>query len=161
MKAWTTAQYEHLSLMRRRHFPLAELARRFGCTPEEIVQRVAELDTLIAQQQAAFAAGKNLTSEQAVEGMKKATDPLTAAFFDATLRYNQLGERLRYFGDLLSTALAPEELATLLQAAGQVTPKFGEAVADRTARVLLQDYIVLKRPEEPPCPPPPATAPSG
>ena len=142
MKIWTPAEDEHLHAMRNMGAP--RVAARLNCTVAEVFERREHLKKVYAQEdepQTEKKLPKGVTAQQ----IQNALSPVQVHFIEASAHYKSLGGKMQDISELLSAALADVELTDLINRALKQPRIRDESVAEKLARVLLEDCIVIPK----------------
>lgn len=134
--SWNRAEDRLLLQMVAMKLPAPEVAARFGCSVDDIANRVKELAT-------------PPPPPTPVEDREETVlDPVQTAFLSLAQHYNQTGESLKTFAELISRNLSEVELAAVLQECNaRATRLPGEPLYMAQARELFKRCIVIPRPD--------------
>lgn len=147
MKKWLPAQDDFLLMLRRVKKDTAFIANRMGCTQEEVIAREKYLHE---QEQGKMKAEPALPTKEEVDKLEEHLDPIQKKFLRACRSYNDLGEQFRYFGELVSGALAGDELEGFFLDCFSEQKQPNETAAQFLARVVSGKAIIIPRIAEPP-----------
>jgi hypothetical protein len=145
IKRWTDNEDAYLIALKRQHWDNARLAKRFDTTEEEIIQHHAELLNSMPRNKPA---ASNEVSESELPREEEPMDATQLAFLNVCKNYEQVGEGLKIFSEMISANLAEEHIAAHIE---DLTAKYNNlgnlkpSLPVFLARVLHANYIFVPR----------------
>jgi len=150
MTTWSKSMDEHLYKMARMGMTSNIMAVRLGVTPKEVIERCEILNHRKREEEARHAAEAEKskpTTEENTAALKVNMNHAQAAFTDAALRFNQLGEHMKVFADLVSHSLHEEELSKVIEAYWDEPKKDkDESTSQKLARLMCASFVVMQKP---------------
>ena len=147
-KKWLPAEDDLLvrmwSVLKKQKDCFEKLASRFSCTPDEARQR---LEALRSHANGADVASnsKALPSDKEVEEAMQCLNDLQAAFTKAAVAFNVLGEQMKVCAEFMAATLQQPEMVDAMQGALDASRCTDETTAEKLARVVAEQYIVIPK----------------
>lgn len=133
-----------IKMWQLKRFSAAALATRFGCSVEEVCERLAYLRTPPVNG-APDPNAKSLPSENDVEEAVKYLNNLQAAFTRAAVAFNVLGEQLRVCAEFMSATMTRPELIDAMTDVIEAPRLLEESTEEKLARLLTEQYIIIPK----------------